>query len=462
MRCIIFTAILLLLSVHTLAQPGPIKNLRYDDDFTYLQNDSIQKNGLEKLKFRSFLKNSSSYWSLGGEIREWYEVRVNPNFGDTPPGFIPDYDGSLQHRMMLHADLQWNKRLRTFFQLNNTLEFGNPNPPIPEIIVDGLGVHQAFLELEMSPTKTKSSRLRLGRQELSFGNELIVSSREGPNNRLPFDGISFIKSDNKLSYQAFVATLVIIHPEVFDNRHVNEWLWGGYFHLNKNKIHKIDAYYLGMYSERRKYNYVEGSQNRHTIGTRFWNHLSKVYYDVELMYQSGKFNDQLINAGNFNAEARYVFRDTKWKPMVGLGVSYITGDFNQNDNQLNTFDSFYPKPVYGLATPQGPSNIAHVRPIIGFEPVKSLFVNFSWYYLSRTSIQDGTYSPGMDQVRPLPGLESDKNSVGTQYSLDLFYFINQNLTFITFLSYVDPGQYITETGKGLDTFFWASAIQFKF
>ncbi len=433
------------------------------DDFSYLLKDSTSKKGLEKLKYRKLFKDTNSYWSFGGEVREWYEVRVNPNFGDLPPNSIADYNGSLQHRLMFHADFQFNKRIRGFIQLNNTLEFGNPNPPIPEIIVDGLGVHQLFVEWKLGKRNSKlKQNLRVGRQEYSFGNELLLSSREGPNNRIAFDGVTYIQNSANSDIHILLATPVIIYPNRFDNQHVNEFIWGAYLELNKKKSDKIDAYYLGMFSDRRAYNYISGEQHRHTLGTRFWNHQSKIYYDVELMYQTGAFNEQLINAGNFNAEVRYVFKNTKWKPMIGLGLSYITGDFHANDRQLNTFDSFFPKPVYGLATPQGPSNIAHIRPIVGFEPSESLFVNFSWYYLSRTSNQDGTYTPGMTQVRPMPGVTSDKYAVGTQYSLDVFYFLNKNVTFITFLSYVKPSAYIKETGKGLHTFFWASTLQFKF
>jgi hypothetical protein len=453
---------MLLFIVSGLAQPGPIKNLRYNDDFSYLKNDSIIKKGLDKLKYRSLFNDTNSFWSLGGEIREWYEYRKNPNFGDLPPHITPDYDGSLQHRLMLHVDLQLNNRFRVFFQLNNTLEFGNPNPPIPEIIVDGLGIHQAFVDVNVGRKNNAVNHLRVGRQEFSFGSELLISSREGPNNRQPFDGISFIRNTSKYDVQLLLATPVIINPDVFDNSHIEEYLWGGYATLNKNKTHKIDAYYLGLYSEKRAYNYISGKQNRHTIGARFWNHLSKIYYDVDVMYQTGKFNAEYINAANVTAEARYVFKESKWKPMLGLGVSYITGDYHSSDGQLNTFDPYFPKPVYGLATPQGPSNIAHIRPIVGIEPLDKMFVNFSWYYLSRTSNQDGTYTPGMSQVRPIPSLTSNKYTVGTQYSLDVFYFINTHLTFITFLSYVEPGAYIQETGNGLDTFFWASTLQFKF
>jgi hypothetical protein len=454
----LLTLVILLSAVYSWAQPSPIKMERYNDDFSFLQNDTVVKKGLEKLKYISTGSSKDSYISFGGEVRGWYELRKNPNFGDLPPGQVEVKNGTYQHRLMLHADWNINKKLRFFTQINNTLEFGNPNPPIPEIIVDGLGVHQAFLEIQFS----KNFALRAGRQEYSFGNELLISSREGPNNRQPFDGLTLLANGDNHNTEFFVATPVIINPELFDNTHINEWMWGAYTELKPKKEHRLDVYYLGFYSERRAFNFIPGNQHRHSFGTRLWKHTGNWFYDADFVYQTGNFNAQLINAWNATGEVRYVFQNAKWKPMVGLGASYVSGDYNANDNQLNTYDPMYPKPVYGLAMPQGPSNISHIRPVFGLAPLPQLFINFNWYWLTRASNQDGTYTPSMIQVRPFPEMNSDKYIVGTQYSLDIFYTINKNLMFITFLSYVDPGAYIKETGSGLPTFFWASMLQFKF
>jgi hypothetical protein len=363
---------------------------------------------------------------------------------------------------MVHANLEITDHWSVFGQLNNTLEWGNPNPSIPEISVDTLDLHQLSLAYTFKDAHKRTHTLRAGRQELSLGNELLISTREGPNNRLPFDGVSYRLAQAKWVGTYFLLTPVYINPGVFDNTHVAEWVWGAYHELTLKKAHRLDAYYLGLYSQKRAYQYRAGEQHRHTFGTRFWNQEQPVVYDVEVMYQLGAFNDQHINAINFNADGRYVFKELKWKPMVGLGLSYISGDYDPNDQQLNTFDALYPKPVYGLATPQGSSNIAHVKPTVGITPAKNLFINLSWYYLARASIHDGTYTPGMAQVRPLPQVHSDKYNVGTQYSLDAFYFMNKNITLISFMSYMQPGAYIKETGAGLPTFFAATTVQWKF
>ena len=194
------------------------------DDFSYLNEDTVRKRGTEKLKYIGYSNDKHGYLSFGGELREWYELRKNVNFGDLPPGTVDVPGGSVQHRLMIHADWHINKRLRVFAQLNNTLEFWNPNDPIPEIIVDGLGLHQAFFEISVS--KNLNNSLRIGRQEYSFGNELLISSREGPNNRLAFDGVTFIHRSKKQSWNFLAATPVIINTKVFDNTHIKEAIWG--------------------------------------------------------------------------------------------------------------------------------------------------------------------------------------------------------------------------------------------
>ena len=444
------------------AQPGPIKNLRYNDDFSYLQSEAIVKKGTDKLKYIP-LSHKNHYVSFGGEVREWYEYRKNSNFGDLPPGSVDNKNGILQHRLMLHADFQLGDRVRTFVQLNNTLEFGNQNAPIPEIAVDGLGLHQAFVEYQFGKQKQqRKMSLRVGRQEYDFGNGLLISSREGPNNRLSFDGITLLTNTLSNNIHLLVATPVIIETGIFDNKHIKEYIWGGYANLRQIKNNRLDAYYLGFYSERRQFNYVSGINRRHTVGMRAHNHGSKFYYDVETMLQAGKFNDLKVAALNVTGEVRYIFQSAFWKPMIGIGASYITGDYDANDNQMNTFDPMYPKPVYGLAIPQGPTNISHIRPTFGFQPTDKLFFNFRYYYLARTSIQDGTYTPGMVQVRPIPNITSDKRRLGNQFALDVFYIINQHFTFLNFVSHVEAGPYPMETGAGKNVFYWASALQYKF
>ncbi|WNJ16422.1 alginate export family protein [Pontibacter sp. G13] len=439
------------------AQPGPIKHLRYQDNFSHLEADTMPKRGLDRLKLIQV--GEKGRLSIGGEYRIWWDTRIHANFGDLPPGMKSDPNGQFQQRSMLHANYETGNRIRVFGQIHSNWEWGSPNPPVPEIAYDQFGIHQLFLDFS---DKSGRHTLRIGRQELSFGNEMLISSREGPNNRLSFDGISFLIRSPARMIHLLAATPVINQPGVFDNQHVEEWIWGAYGQWRLKQATHLDAYYFGMYSARRAYQFRPGTQHRHTIGSRVWNHGKYWYYDVEGMAQTGQFLDEWIAAFNVTGELRYIFRDQFWAPMVGMGASYVSGDLQPNDGMLNTFDPLYPKPVYGLAAPQGPSNISHINPMVGIQPLPSLFINARYYWLGRTSIHDGTYAPSMMQVRPTPDAESQALGGGHQYALDLFYLPNPHWAFISFISYLTPGNYIRETGAGKPIFFASGAVQWKF
>lgn len=460
---LLFILITLLSSSYIVsAQPGPIKMERYNDDFSYLKSDSVKKKWFEKLKYMPLSSSKNYHISVGGEIREFYSFTKNSNFGDLPPSFKVDNNGALEHRTMLHADVWLGKHVRVFNQYNFTTLIGSPNEPIEEIQQDGLDLHQLFAEVHFMKRKEKKVFARLGRQEFSFGNELLISSREGPNTRQTFDAGSFTYQTASKSVKVFAGTPVIALPKSFDNRHINEYIWGVYTNFS-TKWTNLDAYYIGYHSDRKMYNFVGGEQQRHTVGTRIFEKFKPFSYDIEAMYQFGKFNNEHIKAYNLTGEAKYTFMSQKLKPFIGVAGSYISGDRSATDNESNTFDPLYPKPTFGLAAPLGPSNITNIRPMAGISPAKGLTLTGSVYFLKRESNQDGTYAPSMVQVRAFPEQDvTTAKGIGTQYAFDIFYFPNPHWSFVSFLSYITPDDYVKNTGVGKELFFASAIVGYKF
>lgn len=446
----------------SIAHMGPFKNLRYEDDFAYLKSDSAHKTGTDHLKYIMFSRANDAHISFGGELRAWYNFRKNVNWGDLPPGFVEDDNGAVLSRTMAHADFWYGRRFRTFGQLNGTYIIGSPNDPIPEIDRDGIDLHQAFVEAHVGPdAQPDRFMLRLGRQEFNFGNELLISSREGPNNRQPFDAVSAIYRNNGATMHLFAGTPIIINTGNFDNERIEEYVWGAYTTFKPTALPYMDAYYIGFNTERRAFNYVPGEQTRHTLGTRAWNRTTDYAYEVEGMYQFGVFNDLTINAYNLSGQIKYYFTGAG-KPMIGLEASYISGDKSSTDGRLNTFDPLYPKPTFGLGAPLGPANMISLRPMAGVAFDNQLFINGSVYFLARQSNRDGTYTPSMVQLRPLPLAASDATYIGTQYALDIFFRPHPSWTFISFSAYIPPGAYVRETGAGKDIYYFSLSAAYKF
>jgi hypothetical protein len=445
---------LLIFSFETRAQ---INILRYNDNFSKLKNDTA-KVGLDQLKM--IKAGVGNYASFGGELREQFQYFDNSNFGDTPPNFKNASFGQLWHRIMLHSNLELGSKFRAFVQLNSTFRFYNDNPLTPEIDQNELSLHQAFLDYQFN----KNSLIRVGRQEVGYGNNRVLTFREGPNTRLTTDALTFKYKKGNKSLDLFVLTPVIAKSGVFDDVSFKDLIAGihGTTPIKGNSL-LMDYYSIQFESKQRRYNFVSGNESRQSIGLRIFSKNPKLNYEVESTYQLGKFNDLSINAFGISTDLNYKIAD-KHSVIVGLGTNYFTGDKDRADNQLNTYNLILSKPSYGLAAPIGSSNIQNLNPYVRFSPINKLSAYLGVYFLNRQSTQDGTYSPGMAQVRPTPNalFATDKKGIGNQYAFETWYQLNAHFSFAIDGAFFTAGSYVAESGKGKDILYLSAKAAFKF
>ena len=454
---LIFTiSLVFIMVVSSASAQNKISLLRYDDDFSHLKNDSIKK-GLSHLKNIS-LRNKN-YISFGGELREQFQIYRNINFGDVPPTYKKISANQLWHRLMLHSNIELGNHFRFFIQLNNTLRLVNNNPVVPEIDENQLSLHQAFAEI-----KLKHLKFRLGRQELFYGNHRLLTVREGPNTRQAFDGLVIKKAFKNGGLDFFAVSKVISRQYVFDDQSFKEGLIGIYgTQLFSNLKMGLDYYAVNFQSKLRKYNYRSGFENRQTYGLRLFSNFKKINFELESAWQSGKFCDLTISAYSILADLHIMVLPAK-KGIIGFATTVASGDKNNADNKLNTYNLLYAKPAYGLAVPIGASNIISLNPYIKINPVQKLNILAQVFFLARNSNQDGTYSPGMIQNRPRPDLllTSIKKTLGEFYVIETNYQQTKNLSFSFDASYFKAASYPTETGSGRDVTYVSFKSTFKF
>jgi len=451
----IFTLFFSLVVSSTIAQ-NRISLMRYDDDFSLLKNDSLKK-GFDHLKYISLGNNS--FISFGGELREQFQVYNNINFGDVPPSYPEISPNQLWHRLMVHSNIEFGNHFRFFIQLNNTLRFLNDNPVVPEIDENQLSLHQAFAE-----KKLNSWRFRLGRQELLYGNNRLITVREGPNTRQTFDGLVIKRTLKNGSIDLFAVSKVISKQYVFDDEHFNEGLIGiyGTQYFSNRKI-GLNYFVVNFQSRLRKYNYQTGFENRQTYGARLFSNFNKINFEVEGAYQSGKFDDLIISAYNILADVNILVLPGK-KGIIGFAANAASGDKNSKDNQLNTYNLLYAKPAYGLAVPIGATNMISLYPYFKINPVQKLNILAQVFFLARNSTQDGTYSPGMVENRPRPNLlfSTDKKTLGELYDVETNYQQTKNLSFSFDASYFRAGSYPKATGSVKDIMYVSFKSTLKF
>jgi hypothetical protein len=436
---------------------NPISILRYNDNFSAVKNET-NKTGFNKLKHIPLGKKANI--SFGGELREQYQYFDNLNFGDVPPTTKEISVGQLWHRIMMHSNIELGKKFRVFTQLNSTFRFLNPNPITPEIDENQLSLHQAFIDYNIN----QNWQVRIGRQEVGYGNNRLITFREGPNTRLAFNTAIIKYKTAKRKIDLLAITPVVSMQKVFDDVSFKDYVFGVYATENwMPKKLMMDYYVLNFLSEGRWYNFASGKENRQSFGVRFFSQNPTMNYELESTYQTGKFTSQNISAYGLSADVNYKIEKTK-NVVIGVGANYFTGDKNKTDNTLNTYNLIFSKPSYGLAAPIGSSNLINVNPYIKTNPLKKLSLLAGVYLLQRQSNQDGTYSPGMAQVRPTPAIlfSSTKKSIGTQYAFEANYDVNKNISFALDGAYFNAGNYVLETGKGKNITYVAFKGAFKF
>lgn len=420
-----------------------INILRYNDNFTYLKSDSVTKTGIDKI--RHIPLNKGTYISFGGDLREQLQYYKNINFGDAKSTHANTVQ--LWHRLMIHSNLELGRKSRLFTQLGSTYRFFNPDPLTPEIDENRLSLHQAFLDYNYN----KNWLLRAGRQEITYGNNRILTFREGPNTRQTFDAAIVKYHSQRRKLDLFVLSPVISQPGAFDDKHSGEVIVGLYgTEAPRKRRPGLDYYVLNYTGNRRLYNFVSGNEVRQTYGFRVFSKNDRFNYELEGTYQSGIFNDFHIKAYSISADINYAA--IAKTVTIGIAGNYASGDKSKNDNELNTYNFLFSKPQYGLTAPIGATNVVNINPYVSVTPFKAAHIDAGVFFMWRQSVQDGTYSPLAREVRPGPSMlfSSTSKRIGTLLNLESSVVVTKNFSLGVDLGYFIAGNYTKETGKGKD------------
>ncbi len=433
-----------------------IARLRFDDDFSYLKSDSLKTTWKEKIKNISL--GSDFQLSLGGESREQYQSYEHVNFGEVPSDFVTDSPHQLMHRIMFHANLTYKNTFRLFAQLNNTARFLNPNPITSQIDENLLSTHQIFMDY-----KFKNHWIfRVGQQELAYGSERFVASREGPNTRLTFQGatLKYVSPRNKLDI--FTAKPMKMNTGVFDDETASESLYGFYYmHSSSKSRFSVDLFYFNSESNLRQYMFKKGNENRHTFGTRLYSSLGPWNYDVELAKQVGAFDELSISSfmavWDFNVSPIQYF-------YLGFSGNYVPGDKSNSDSELNTFNTLYAKPPFGQTVALNITNTINLSPYVRYQHTNKWLATLRSSFVTRESLADGIFTPNMMPLRPILGKNKDSNvrHVGNIFTVDANYFPTKNVSLQFELGYCVAGDYMSDTGNGRDVIYFALKNAFKF
>lgn len=446
----------LFLLMGSIVSAQSFKLLRYDENYGSLRDST--RNFYENLKFVSLNSENNFYLSFGGEARYEYVDFNNEDWGRLNIG----RNNFLLQRYDLHADLHLGKTFRVFIQLRSALQDGRINGS-RGIDEDQLNVQNLFLDVNLYQKEDKKITVRAGRQELDYGSGRLISVREGPNARLYFTGGKIMYSSARFSVDGFAMMEDEINTGVFDNKISKKRnLWGTYSKIIFPKAGNLDLYYLGIRRDAAVFEEGIASEQRHTVGTRFWKYGGGFIYNLEAAYQFGSFGSGDINAWTGSIDIGYSFEDIKFKPTINLRNDYISGDKNQGNGSLQTFNPLFPKGGYFGFSPQvGPVNLIDIHPYATMDLLPTLKMQFDVVFNWRFSTQDGIYRPSGSLN--LPGSTSDERYIGTAYLANFTYSINKYISVVSGIQYFKTGAFINDiVPNSQDGVFFNARLGFKF
>jgi hypothetical protein len=421
---------------------------RYDEHWEDLADPSA-RDGHWTERFKYIPLGSDAYLTTGLELRAHNEKYGNNLWGAAP---APD-DGYLWLRALPYADLHAGRgklAVRAFAQPIMAYAVGvTPSPgPIDQTRTDMLqGFADVRVGADTGSTEADGATIRFGRQMVSLGTERLVGTRYGPNVPLAFDGIRIFASLPGASATILSARPVQPGGGTFDDRRSRSKKLRGIYATVPTFIlaSGIDVYWLGYRNTAAKYGGISGDERRDSFGARLFGTAADWHWNVETVYQAGRFAGQRISAWTMGSEIGRRLPNIMFTPDAVLRVSVVSGDRRPGDGRLNTFNAMFPKGKYfGELSPVGPYNIISANPRVALALTPTLSGSIAGMAYWRYTKGDGIYDVPGNLIRA-PGTATSR-FIGKQVEATIAWQATPELEVSGSLSAFGAGAFIRQTG----------------
>jgi hypothetical protein len=435
-------------------------NLRYDEDFSYLAGEpgTYREDIWDPLKWIPLTDD----WSLtlGGQARLRFESEHNKAFGSIEPS----QDAFLLQRYFLHADLRHDDWLRFFVQgkfayvTDRDINVGLAG------LEDHADIHQAFADVTALIVENRVT-LRVGRQELEYGNQRLISPLDWGNTRRTFDGIRLFAALEDWRLDAFAVRPVLGDRRNLDDEDENVDFYGLYSTYKGTKELAADFYWLLLKDNNiaANSNGDAGRRTLYTPGTRMWGARGNWDYETELAAQFGTFAGDRVRAWMATAGGGYTFRDYAWQPRLGLLYDYASGDGDPTDGTHETFNQHYPlgHAWLGYLDLVGRSNIHAIKAQVEVKPARTItaWADFHTFFADKDN--DALYSAAGAPTRRLAS-GTGSQMIGYELDLAVKLALDVHTTALLGHSYMWPGEFIDATGDSDNPSLFYAQIEYKF
>ena len=422
------------------------------------------------------------------------ELRDN-NFDFRDAANASTDDAWLLQRFRLGVLVKPTAWLRLYAQGQDTREIGSDRDNVPFVLGaegdDPFDLRQAYVEI--SNHAECPWGLKVGRQELSYGDERLIGGFEWNNFARTFDAVKLRYQDNPRrfwvdAFAAHVVTIRDVGPQGNYGWHFNDADWndtflGVYGGTTRWLSQTTEAYFLYRNKESSNPRYFDDAtptpnaaraydiqQEIYTVGLRLKSTPGKLAgfdYEAEAAGQWGRAHGRSGAAfpGPASQDHRawaamvrggHTWKDWAWKPRLGVEYSVASGDENPDDDRHESFLNLFPTnhKFYGYMDFFAWKNIHNPSVQLKVTPYqdkthawKNLWVQLDCHAFWLFTNEDAWYrANGVATVRPVnTAARNADRYVGSEFDLTVGYAPLKWLRLLAGYSHFFAGDYLADT-----------------
>jgi hypothetical protein len=417
----------------------------FDADYRYLDKpDNTQHDFFDVVK--RMHPTPDTMVTIGGQSSVRYMNEVDARLG-------PVNNNYTLYRNRAWVDVWYTNSFRVYGEFISALIDGNELPPLP-IDENRADIQNLFVELEVCRIAGSPAFVRVGRQEMLFGSQRLVSTLDWANTRRTFEGVRGFWRSESFDVDAFWTYPVPVDPNNHDEANTKIQFYGVWTSARPVKGTFLDLYYLGLtdntiVADR----YLpgafapRGTQEIHTLGARFAGNHESLLWDFEVMAQTGQYVRRDHHANAYTASVGWEFREHSWRPQFWVGYDYASGTDQPFSNDHTTFHQLFPFGHYyfGYLDLVGRQNIEDVSFQAVVYPDNWITVVAQCHHFRLAEANDFLYNAGgVPTRRSLTGLDS--RDVGNEIDLFVNFHLTPHADVLIGYSKLYAGEFIRRTG----------------
>jgi hypothetical protein len=378
--------------------------LCFDNDFRYLDREGGQPVDCLDLLKRMHFGDGGCPWdecgrpngfmlSIGGEERIQFKNEIGG-----ANGRLNGLDNNYQLlRSRVYADLWYSDLVRVYVEYLDAQSFNQDLPPLA-IDQDHSDLLNAFVDVKLGSIDDNPIYGRVGRQELLYGSQRLISPLDWANTLRTFEGAKVFYRSEKFDLDGFWVRPVLTYPGRFDSADYNRQFAGAWATYRPCEGQAIDAYYLYLDSDLPvAFGASKGGRLGYdvsTIGGRWSGDKHNVLWDFEGGYQFGMYSNRIVNAGFTSTGIGYAFRDLPWQPQFWAYYDYASGSpVRDSTAEFGTFNQLFPFGHYyfGYLDEIGRENIHDLNFQAAFYPTKWITGVVQYHVFRLDQARDALY-----------------------------------------------------------------------